>query len=63
MLLVYSISGLPKIVKTMIGEIQLEPTSSGTRLHWKESKTSNTSSRPSAISHQLHHDRTLISES
>jgi carbon monoxide dehydrogenase subunit G len=34
-LLVYSISGLPKTVKTMIGEIQLEPTNSGgTRLHW-----------------------------
>ncbi|MCS6807085.1 MAG: SRPBCC family protein [Acidobacteriota bacterium] len=33
-LLVYSVSGLPKTIKTMIGEIQLEPSGSGTRLRW-----------------------------
>lgn len=33
-LLVYSVSGLPKTIKVMIGEIRLEPTHSGTRLRW-----------------------------
>ncbi|MBI3949104.1 MAG: hypothetical protein HY314_01410 [Acidobacteria bacterium] len=32
--LVYAISGLPKTIKSMIGQVQLQPYGPGTQLHW-----------------------------
>jgi hypothetical protein len=32
--LVYSVSGLPKTIKSMVCKVQLEPHGEGTKLHW-----------------------------
>lgn len=32
--LIYSVAGLPKTVKSMIGQIELRPEGTGTQLHW-----------------------------
>jgi carbon monoxide dehydrogenase subunit G len=32
--LVYAVSGLPRIVSNMIGQVELRPDGAGTRLHW-----------------------------
>lgn len=32
--LIYAVFGLPKIVKSMIGQVELQPDGPGTRLHW-----------------------------
>lgn len=32
--LIYSVAGLPKTVKSMIGQVELRPEGTGTQLHW-----------------------------
>ena len=32
--LVYAVSGLPKTIKNMVGQVELQPVGTGTQLHW-----------------------------